>query len=578
MHLEHQSNGVCKSPDPASQTGGEGDKNTVRSLRRKPKGQGETPERFALPRLNGHDLFEVTISELQRHYTEGHFTATDYVSHCLNYLLIVNPYIEAVIEMNPDAISIAEKLDQERSNGHIRGPMHGVPVLVKDTMATKDKMQTTAGSWALLGSIVPRDAFVVKRLRDAGAIILGHSNMSEWSCLRSKSFSNGYSPRGGQCRNPYNLKRSPAGSSSGSAAAVSANIVPLALGAETDTSIIGPAGMNGVVGIKPTVGLTSRSGVIPISINLDSVGPLGRTVSDAVAGLDVMAAPDEEDSFTTVPERTQPKSYLSYISTMDVLKGARFGLPLKGCWNLVDPAGKKVAASVLDAMKRAGAEIVEVDFPSVEERVNEEAGWNWEHGEPSTSEWTVTKIDAYNDMNKYFATLEGGVVHSVEDLIQYNKDNSGTEGAGPGDVPAFMDGQTNLEEIAQSKGIKDETYYAALKHIRSQTRENGIDAALTYRDPETGETSQLDALIFCDRAGIGQQYAAQAGYPVMCIPIGVDDDMMPVSLSVQHSAWREPDIIKWASAIEDLWNREKGWRTTPTFKNLHAKNIPVLKV
>jgi len=339
-----------------------------------------------MSKLNGWDMYELTISDLQRHFSQQHFSCVECTSYCIDYIQVVNPYVEAVIEINPEALAIAKRLDRERLAGKTRGLLHGLPLLVKDNVATKDSMQTTAGSWALLGSIVRKDAFTISRLRDAGAIILGHANMSEWASLRSKEYSTSYSPRGGQVRNPYDLRKSPFGSSSGSAVAVSANLIPLSIGTETDTSIIGPAGANGVVGIKPTVGLTSRAGVIPISENLDTVGPFGRTVADAVAVLDAIAAPDADDAFTSVPERMQPKSYLSYISTQDVLRGACSSLPMKGCWDLAPESCKAVASKVLGAMRQVGVEIIEVNLPSIEERKTPDGSWDWEHGDPAKSE------------------------------------------------------------------------------------------------------------------------------------------------------------------------------------------------
>ncbi|KAK7753559.1 hypothetical protein SLS62_004417 [Diatrype stigma] len=579
---------------------------TANRLQRGPPDQDEVPKPLKLKPLNGWSLYEVTISQLQEHYAEGHFTAVEFTQFALERIRVANPYVEAVLETNPDALIIAKQLDEERKGGKVRGPLHGVPILVKDNIATKDSMQTTAGSWALLGSVVPQDAFVVTRLRRAGAVLLGKANLSEWASARSKSDSTGYSPRGGQVRNPFDLRKTPHGSSSGSAVAVSANVAPCALGTETDSSIIGPASMNGVVGIKPTVGLTSRSGVIPISEHMDTVGPFGRTVADAVAVLDAIACPDEEDEYTmTTAAGGRPgegASYFSHLSTAEALRGARFGLPMKRCWDKVPPGCRRVASRVLDAIRRAGAEIVEVDLPSVEERVNAEGTWDWEHGAPAESEFTVAKVDAYNGINAYLRNLCEAPVRSLEDVIAYNIDYAGTEGGVPGVAPAYPDGQDNFLEIAATKGVRDATYHAALRHIRTQTRENGIDAALNYHgDVTTGgigdgadgsnsgsggppttvtastsaNTKPLDALLFCDRLGIGQQYAAQAGYPIICIPIGVDDGGIPVSLSVQHTAWREADLVKCASAIEDLWNRENGWRATPTFRNLHAKNIPL---
>ncbi|KAH8882953.1 amidase [Thozetella sp. PMI_491] len=532
------------------------------------------PPRLRLPHLNGWDLFEVSVAALQQHYLDGHFSAAEYVALCLGYIRVLNPYLEAVIETNPEAAAIAKSLDDERASGKVRGPLHGVPVLVKDNIATADLMQTTAGSWALLGSVVPKDAFVVSKLREAGAVILGHTNMCEWASVRSRLASDGYSARGGQARNPYDLRKSPSGSSAGSAAAVAANLVPLAVGTETDTSIIWPAAFNGIVGIKPTVGLTSRSGVIPISENMDTVGPLGRTVADAVACLDAMVGQDDEDPVTKLA-KGPGEPYARHLATAAALRGARFGLPVKRCWERVPPGCKALASQVFDAMKDAGAEIIEVDLPSVEERTNPEGTWDWRQGTPDKSEWTVAKVDTYNGINAYLEKLVESPVRSLEDIVTFNDQNSGTEGGLPGHSPAFPTGQENFVAMVESKGVKDETYHAALAHIRKQTRENGIDGALLYRDPETGAATELDALLFCDRLGIGQQYAAQAGYPIICIPIGLDSSGMPVSLSLQHSAWREGDLVKWSSAVEDLWKSLRGPRTTPTYRNLGAKNVPI---
>ncbi len=243
-------------------------------------------------------------------------------------------------------------------------------------MATEDKMQTTAGSWALLGTVVPRDAHVVHRLRDAGAIILGHANMSEWASVRSRTYSTGYSARGDQTRNPYDLTRSPKGSSSGSAVAVSADIVPIAYGTETDTSIIGPAQVAGIVGIKPTVGLTSRSGVVPISGNMDTVGSFGRCVADAVHALEAIAGEDSRDKSTLSPMRPENGSYSAAISDKSSLKGAVFGLPMKRCWESVPESHKTVANQVFGILKELGAQVLPTNFPSWEDRISPD-GWDW---------------------------------------------------------------------------------------------------------------------------------------------------------------------------------------------------------
>lgn len=244
-------------------------------------------------------------------------------------------------------------------------------------MATADKMQTTAGSWALLGCKVPKDAHVVQLLRKAGAIVIGKANLDEWAGMRSREYSLGYTARGGQCRNPYMLTRSPDGSSSGSAVSVSANLVPLAFGTETDCSIISPGAVNGVVAIKPTVGLTSRGGVIPISETQDSVGPFGRTVADCARAMDVVVGSDPDDKFSTAPDRREVESYYGCLTDRKTLKGAKFGLPMNRFWSVAPQPQRKVIEQVLKLVKEAGAEIIEVEMPCAAERLAEDGAWDW---------------------------------------------------------------------------------------------------------------------------------------------------------------------------------------------------------
>lgn len=364
------------------------------------------------------------------------------------------------------------------------------------------------------------------------------------------------------------------GSSNGSASVVSSNVVPLAFGTETDTSIIGPALACGVVGIKPTVGLTSRGGVIPISETQDSIGPYGRTVADAVKALDVIAGPDEDDPHSTVPERQQPTSYSSFLTDRHALKGARFGLPMKRFWELAPRPQRKVAEQVIDWIIEAGAEVVPVEMPCAEDRIHPDGHWDWErYGDtkPEISEITVSKVETYYLMKDYLSKLKNTPIKSLEDIVRYNDENRGTEGGYAGDLPAFPDGQDLFRKCVETRGIKDDTYYAALQHIQSQCRENGIDEAL--KDSNSSKT--LDGLLFCDIKMAGQCIAAQAGYPIIAVPIGLDTDGMPVSLTVQHSAWEETRLVKWASAIEDLVKYKQGSRSTPAYRNHLRKNVPV---
>ncbi|KAF2180472.1 amidase [Zopfia rhizophila CBS 207.26] len=539
-----------------------------RSLR-----QANVPSVFRLDKLKGHDVYEINIIDLQTHFRKGDFSSVDYVQFCLDRIQKpeIDYYLESVIETNPDALAIASLLDKERSKGHVRGLLHGIPVLVKDNMATKDKMQTTAGSWALLGSTVPRDAHIVSQLREAGAVIIGHANMAEWAALRSKIYSSAYSPRRGEVRNPFDLGKN--GSSAGSAVAVSANIVPLSYGTETDSSIIGPAGINAIVGIKPTVGLTSRSGVIPISEHMDTVGPFGRSVYDAALGLNAIAHPDVRDEGTLDDSRVQEADYTVYISDKSALKGARFGLPWRRCWEFVAKDQLEIAQKILNAMEALGVKLIRTNFPSAEERIPEDGEWDWsrEYGEPDKSEFTVVKVDAYNGINAYLSELSHTEIKSIEDIVEYNIRNSGTEGANPGDHPAFPSGQDNFHEITQTKGIKSDTYQKALQYTQEKSRKEGIDGALKHPDGD------FDALIMCDRNGVGQQMAAQAGYPIISIPIGLDADGLPVALTLHQTAWKEGILIKWASAIENLVHELSGSRPTPCYRNYLFKNVPVFE-
>ena len=332
------------------------------------------------------------------------------------------------------------------------------------------------------------------------------------------------------------------------------------------------------MGIKPTVGLTSRGGVIPISESQDSVGPFGRTVADAVRALDVIARPDKEDRHSTVPERRQPQSYFGCLTDRHALRGARFGLPMRRFWDLAPGPQRKVAERTLTWLTEAGAEIIPVEMPCAEERIHEDGHWDWErYGDtaPAISEITVSKVETYYLMHEYLGKLENAPMRSLEDIVRFNDENRGTEGGHAGDLPAFADGQDLFRKCVETKGIKGSTYYAALQHIRSQCRENGIDAALNYHDMSVDSDITLDALLFCDIKMAGQCIAAQAGYPIVAIPIGIDPDGMPVSLTLQHSAWEEATLVRWASAIEDLVMEKQGTRKTPTYQNHLRKNVPV---
>ncbi|KAK2757532.1 hypothetical protein FQN54_004501 [Arachnomyces sp. PD_36] len=511
-----------------------------------------------MPKCKNVEIEEASISDLQEHLTSGQFAAVDLAECYLKRIEAVNPYTRSVIEINPDALSIAAGLDSERCDGKVRGPLHGIPFLVKDNMATKDKMQTTAGSSMLIGSTVPGDAHVVSALREAGAVLLGHANLAD---------SEGYSSRGGQSRNPYNLSEQPGGSSSGSAEAVACNMCAFSLGTETDASVISPADRNGVVGIKATVGLISRHGIIPESESLDTVGPFGKTVKDAAVVLDAIVGKDSRDNSTASQQTAPGGSYLGWVSNKDALKGARFGLPSRRIWDAARTKSEvrleyDTLMKVINRLEEAGAEIIEgADFPSAEEIISPD-GWDWDFGSrighPEQSEYTVVKTDFYNNIKEYLSTLScnPNKIRSLEDIVAFNNKYTTTEGGIPGTHPAWVTGQDSFDMSLATKGVKDETYYKALDFIRCKSREEGIDAALSHGGVE------LDGLLVPIHAdgGAAGQVAAKA--------VGIGDDGVPFSLGIIQTAWKEHLLVKFGSAIEDL----VGGRRVPTFLNLEAKN------
>lgn len=452
--------------------------------------------------------------------------------------------------------------------------------MVKDNIASKDRMETTAGSWALLGSVVPRDAHVIAKLRDAGALLLGKATLSEWADMRSNSYSEGYSARGGQCRSPYNLTENPGGSSSGSAVAVSANVVPFALGTETDGSVINPAERNAVVGIKPTLGLTSRSGVVPESLNQDTVGTFGKTVRDATYALDAIFGPDSRDNASLAQVGETPVGgYSQFLADRYALKGKQFGLPWNSFWVYADKEQQNVLLSIVDLMKDAGATIVNNTELLDYETIVSPDGWDWDYGTtrgyPNESEYTYVAVDFYNNIKTYLAELNNTEMRSLEDIVAFNYANDGTEGGypSPRGIPAFKSGQDGFLASLATKGVMNETYWQALNFCRLTTRERGIDAALSMGVNGT----KLDALIVPPDVGQTYQIAAQAGYPMITIPAGVQSSTgMPFGLALMQTAWREDALVAMASAIEDLQLHVGNYtRDLPKWYGYMEKNIPI---
>ncbi|KAI0513013.1 amidase signature domain-containing protein [Xylaria bambusicola] len=532
-----------------------------------------------MPLCRGVSIEELSITQLQCHLAKGSFTSRDLTQCYLRRIELVNPRIKAVIETNPDALKIADELDAERERGMVRSKIHGIPFLVKDNIATRDSMQTTAGCAALLGTIVPNDATVVALLRAAGGVLLGKANLSEWASMRASYYSEAYSSRGGQNRNPYNLAEHPGGSSSGSASALAANMCAFSIGTETDGSVIFPADRNAVVGIKPTVGLTSTLGVIPEAPSFDTVGTFGRSVEDATIALDIIAdrssIPDSHaDAYEfSVAQIDTTREYTSWLATKDVLKGARFGLPSKRIWEKARSSESHKAEylaliELIKQIEEAGAEVFDVDFPSAEEIISPD-GWNWEYAAgvsgSQLSEFEVVKVEFYRSLSSYLSTLENNKakILTLEDVVAYNIKHTGKEGGVPGTHPAWPTGQDNFDRCIASKDDGEAVYLEALEYNLRKSRDEGIDAAMMHG-------KELDGLLVPVQAegGAACSVAAKAGYPMITVPVGVNDNGVPFGIGIIQQAWQEAKLVKYGSAIEDLIRH----RPQPKFLNLDADN------
>lgn len=497
------------------------------------------------------DLDEVTIAELQERLESGEFTAHILAEKYLERITEIDqrgPALNAVIELNPDALAIADALDKERRQKGRRGPLHGIPVLLKDNMSTADRMMTTAGSLALAGFIPGKDAGIVRRLRNRGAVILGKANLSEWANFRSSYSSSGWSGRGGQTRNPYCLDRNPNGSSSGSAAAVAANMCAVAVGTETDGSIVGPASANGIVGIKPTIGLISRAGIIPISHNQDTAGPLCRTVADAALVLDELAGIDPDDPATRDSTCKSLRNYASFL-TRDGLRGARIGV-VRNSFELSagsgNAAGDELIRGLFDeavrVVKDEGAILVDpIEIKSL--------------GKLGESEFEVLLYDFKADLNAYLADFGANApVHSLADIIEFNERNREKE------MPYF--GQ-DIFLKAQEKGQRTEkAYRESLIRSRRLAREEGIDGVMDkYRlDALIGITTGpawLTDLVDGDHDPGGVfPLAAVAGYPNVNVPMGLIFGL-PVGVSFFGRAWSEGPLIRMAHTFEQATKGRK---------------------
>jgi amidase len=485
----------------------------------------------------GGEIEEATIAQLQARMAAGTLTSAQLVQLYLNRIVAIDqsgPTLRSVIQVNPDALAIAARLDQERAASGPRGPLHGIPILLKDNIDTGDALQTTAGSLALVGAPAPRDARVVARLRRAGAVILGKANLSEWANFRGFSSSSGWSGRGGQTRNPYVLDRNPCGSSSGSAVAVAASLTAVALGTETDGSIVCPASANGIVGIKPTVGLVTRSGVIPISHTQDTVGPYGRTVADAATVLGALTGGDPRDPATF---RSRGRNFRDYRQFLDAngLDGARIGVTRGGGFTGYSSETDAIFEEALEAMATAGAVLVDpAEIPTADELLADPA------------ELIVLIWEFKRDLNAYLATRTGVPVSTLADVIELNREHAAQE------LPYF--GQ-ELMELAEIEAFTEAEYRAALERGRRLAGPEGIDAALAADDLDalvapTGSPAWTIDLINGDHfLGASSGPAAVAGYPIVNVPAGFAFGL-PVGISFMGTAWSEPTLIKLASGFE----------------------------
>ena len=511
------------------------------------------PEDSAMTRQTGNEPFELhetTVAKLQEGMESGQLTARSIAELYLARIEALDrqgPELRSIIETNPEALSIADELDAERQSNGPRGPLHGIPVAIKDNIDTHDQMTTTAGSLALEGSIPPQDSFVAQKLREAGAIILAKANMSEWAYWRGFKASSGWSGRGGQCRNAYALDRNPCGSSSGSGVAGSANLVALTIGTETGGSIMCPSSINGLVGIKPTVGLWSRSGIIPISHSQDTAGPMTRTLTDGAVLLGAITGVDPRDEATAASEGNAHTDYTQFLDA-DGLRGARIGVARN--FPGFDKRVLAVFDQAVEDLRAAGAEVVDpANIPSMDNA-----------NVFSELPTRVLNYEFKANINKYFESLgPNAPVKSLTELIAFNNANPDRE------MPFF--GQERLIASEDAGPLTDPAYLEALSTVQRHARTEGIDALVEEHNLDaivapTRDPAWLTDHIMGDRlqGGSSAGVAAIAGYPGISIPMGFVSGL-PVGISFFGARWSEPTLLKVAYGYEQATTH----RQAPTF-------------
>jgi len=504
------------------------------------------------------DIAGASIAQLQARMAYGRLSSAELVSIYLRRIAAIDKGLDlrSILQLNPDVQRIAAQLDQERRRGRVRGPLHGIPILLKDNIDTADRMQTTAGSLALAGASALQDATVAKRLRDAGAVVLGKANLSEWANFRGFQSSSGWSGVRGQCRNPHILDRNPCGSSSGSAAAVAAALTSVALGTETDGSVVCPSGQCGVAGIKPTVGLTSRAGVVPISDTQDTVGVHGRSVADAATVLGALTGTDPRDAKTAASAGKFSRNYAQFVSP-NGLRGARIGIARQftGATTETDDVFEQAVQVIRDA----GAVVIDpVEFPSFDE-------FNADQ-----SELIVLIYEFKRDLNAYLSTRSGVPVTTLADVIQFNTDNTERE------LKYF--GQ-ELMELAEAEVFSEAEYRQALVRGRQLAADRGIDAVLATYNLDaivapTNSPAWPTDLINGDAFLFGSSgFAAVAGYPLVSVTAGYVFGL-PVGITFMASAWSEPKLIRVASGFEAAADAWRAPRFLPTFSPKDGQERP----
>lgn len=508
------------------------------------------PETENAQKSTNFPLNEKSISDLKSDFDKGVLTTTQATQHYIDRIRAIDksgPSLNAVIEINPDALKIAKKLDEEHKSGIVRGPLHGIPVMLKDNIDTAGKMMTTAGSMALVGNYCSKNSWVAQKLEEAGALILAKTNLSEWANFRSSRSSSGWSGRGGQTRNPYITDRNPCGSSSGSGVAVSANLCTAAIGTETNGSVVCPSSHNGIVGIKPTVGLVSRAGIIPIAHSHDTAGPMTRSVKDASIVLGALTGLDPKDNYT---KKSAGNSYTDYTQFLneEALSGKKIGLAkqFSGFHSEVD----LLMEQVVKDLSSLGATVVEMDKGDL-------------NGKSGANAYEVLLYEFKHDLNKYLAACSSDIkVRSLEELIQFNKDHAARE------MPYF--GQEVLLE-AQAKGnLSDEKYENALENVLKANGPDGIDKALDKYSIDaiiapTGSPAWPIDLINGDHfMGGSSSPAARSGYPNITVPMGFIHGL-PVGLSIFAETFSEPKLISFAYAYEQATKHRKAPKFIPTF-------------